>query len=153
MERSRKWPSFHILITMFHSKWKIYSIIQISRIRFSYHHSSSSSEECITIPKPIILIHCNLIITRSFTTQMHGSHCLVHCIFTAYTLPIHCLFTAYTLPIDRLFTAYTLPIYTAYSLPITLPIYTAYWLPIHCPYTAYTLPIHGSIYVCSRASL
>jgi hypothetical protein len=73
-------------------------------------------------------------------------HCLctaIHCLFTAYSLPIHCLFTAYSLPMHCLFAAYSLYIhciFTAYSLPIYCP-FTAYSLRIHCLFTDYSLPI------------
>jgi hypothetical protein len=68
----------------------------------------------------------------------------IHCLCTAYSLPMHCLFTAYALPIHCLFNAYSLPIHclwTAYSLPIHC-LFTAYSLPIHCLCITYALPMH-----------
>ena len=57
----------------------------------------------------------------------------IHCLSTAYALPMHCLFTAYSLPTHCVFTAYPLSIRCLFA---------AYSLPIHCLCTAYSLPIH-----------
>jgi hypothetical protein len=68
----------------------------------------------------------------------------IHCLFTAYSLPIHCLcmpihclFTVYSLPIHCLCTAFLFTAY--YSLPSCTDLSR---VPIHCLFTAYSLPTH-----------
>jgi hypothetical protein len=67
----------------------------------------------------------------------------MHCLCTAYALPMHCLFTAYSLPIHCLFTAYSLPIHCLFNA-CAMPMHclcTAYALPMHCLFTPYSLPL------------
>jgi hypothetical protein len=71
-----------------------------------------------------------------FTAYSLPIHCLMHCLFAAYALPMHCLFTAYSLSIHCLFTAFSLPIHC---------LFTVYSLPIHCLFTAYSLPIQVKV--------